>query len=100
MALGPGRYDTECMALIRALDAQGVILCVAGGSKGHGFSAAFRDVRLMETMPGMLRNLADAIEKDGIEAGIRSAGGNLVSDAMEAEIRQRLKAESEAGKAS
>lgn len=66
MALGPGKYDTECEQVLRSTDADMVLVIVLGGVRGAGFSASIRaDMPvLLRAVPGILRVTADAIERD------------------------------------
>lgn len=63
MAIGPGQYDEEVTELRERLQASGIVLMVAGGNRGHGFSAQL-DLQSMMLLPRVLRELADQIEAD------------------------------------
>ena len=63
MAQGPGKYNAELTALREQLQADGVILIVFGGVKGHGYSAQI-DSRIIDHTPAWLREIADGIERD------------------------------------
>ena len=63
MARGPGKYD-DLATLVRArAKAEGVIVIVIGGSKGGGFSVQ-ATAQVSAELPGLLRKLADDIERD------------------------------------
>jgi hypothetical protein len=62
MPEGQGKYDDLCTAARQAAESEATLLIVFGGNKGNGFSAQIpRD--LLETVPEILRALADEIEK-------------------------------------
>jgi hypothetical protein len=63
MALGPGKYDEACTAARETLAARGVVLIVFGGMHGNGFSCQ-APLDLQVALPGILRTVADSIEKD------------------------------------
>lgn len=67
MPLGPGKYDDLCeyvrnKAGVIGMPAQGALVIVVGGTKGSGFSMK-SDALLIQMLPGILRNVADQIEK-------------------------------------
>jgi hypothetical protein len=67
MALGPGKYDSECTQVMVAEHADAVLLIVIGGSKGSGCSCqATPEITL--SLPRILRRVADDIERSGIFA--------------------------------
>lgn len=67
MALGPGKYDTECTKLMVDEHADGVILVVIGGKRKSGFSCqAVPEVVFI--LPKILRAVADELERSGIQA--------------------------------
>ena len=59
---GPGRYDREASAARASAEALGVLLIVFGGHDGNGFSAQL-PLDLLLTVPAILRQLADRIER-------------------------------------
>jgi hypothetical protein len=63
MAEGPGKYDDVATIARVATKAKGIIIIVLGGELGNGFSVQMEAPDL-EIMPGILRDLADQIEKD------------------------------------
>jgi hypothetical protein len=63
--LGPGKYDAEATAAFEQTEAQGVILIVLGGNRGHGFSAQVT-AEAMAAIPALLRAVADQIEADEV----------------------------------
>jgi len=62
--IGPGKYDAELTAVREKIEARGAILIVFDGNRGGGFSAQL-PVDLATTVPGVLRNIADEIERRG-----------------------------------
>lgn len=74
MARGPGKYDKLAERCITEADAEAVVLIVFSGNKGSGMSAsvklvpefevAMRNLEVIARLPGVLRNVADHIEKD------------------------------------
>jgi hypothetical protein len=67
MALGPGKYDSECTLVRTRTQAEGVLLIVIGGTKGGGFSCQ-ATIEITASLPQILRNIADEIEHSGIRA--------------------------------
>lgn len=75
MAIGPGRYDALADYCIKASDADAVVVIVFKGTLGNGFTMrgkmgadfeiALRSLEAMDMLPGVLRRVADTIEKDG-----------------------------------
>lgn len=63
MAMGPGKYDEALSQAKRLCGATTAILIVLDGAKGPGFSAQLNPVQLL-SVPRMLRDLADQIERD------------------------------------
>lgn len=63
MAQGPGKYDDFATKLRRDTEAAAVIVAVIGGTLGNGFSVQGFAEHLVN-LPGMLRSMADQIEKD------------------------------------
>lgn len=57
-----GRYDEESKELLLRLTAQGVIVIVMGGEKGHGFSFSTINPGFVKNIAPMLRLVADEIE--------------------------------------
>jgi hypothetical protein len=64
MAIGPGKYDSECTIVREATEAHTAIVIVIGGTLGGGFSVQTQDQDILFKLPGMLRGLADNIEED------------------------------------
>jgi hypothetical protein len=67
MAIGPGKYDPECTDIRTRDQAEGVILIVIRGVKGSGFSCQATP-EITFSLPQILRNIADDIERSGIRA--------------------------------
>jgi hypothetical protein len=67
VALGPGKYDSECTQVMVAQHADAVILIVIGGNKGSGF-ACQATPEITVALPKLLRNVADEIERSGFHA--------------------------------
>jgi hypothetical protein len=63
MTIGPGKYDDLCTTVREELEADGVILIVLGGIRGHGFSCQ-TDLNTMARIPDLLENMARQIRKD------------------------------------
>lgn len=61
--LGPGRYDDLCNEARRKSGAVGAALIIFGGKDGHGFSVQ-APIFVLNDLPGVLRYMADEIEKD------------------------------------
>ena len=59
----PGIYDDICTRVREETEAAGVVLLVAYGKKGHGFSIQLPH-DLFATLPAVLRGLANEVEKD------------------------------------
>lgn len=65
--IGPGKYDKDTENIIQRDGAQAVIIIVAGGVRGCGFSASFTPEFVgdgMQNMASVLRTVADQIEED------------------------------------
>jgi len=63
MPIGPGKYDDICTAARIAANAQAVVLIIAGGNQGAGFSVQAYDPGMLRGLPAVLRDVADEIEK-------------------------------------
>jgi hypothetical protein len=59
---GPGKYDDLATVVRRDARAAGVLVIVFGGTKGDGFSAQL-PLDLLITVPAILRDVADQIDK-------------------------------------
>jgi hypothetical protein len=57
---GPGKYDDEATLVRERTEAQGVIVIVAGGNKGAGFSVQ-GTVMFIATLPDTLEEVARQI---------------------------------------
>jgi hypothetical protein len=64
MPAGPGKYDAECQKVFFDVEAQTVLMVVVRGNKGNGFSVISTDMGLVVKMPGMLRDIADQLQRD------------------------------------
>jgi hypothetical protein len=64
MPVGPGKYDHLASQAREAADARAVLLMIIGGEQGGGFSFQSYDPELILTLPAILRNMADQIERD------------------------------------
>lgn len=58
-----GKFGPEVERLLLELQANGIILVVAGGPRGPGFSVAVTDPALLFSLPRVLRETADTIER-------------------------------------
>jgi hypothetical protein len=65
MALGPGKYDTQCTQVREETQATGVCLLVFDGCKGSGFSVQTENLCSLAMLPQILRDAADQIESSG-----------------------------------
>jgi hypothetical protein len=64
MARGPGKYDELCTYVMDKSDASAVIVIVLGGNAGSGFSVQSIHPMVEDSMPSLLRAVADQIERD------------------------------------
>ena len=75
--MGPGEYDAECTAARESAGAPIAILIIIGGDRGNGFSAQFitdvpgKPPKELAAVPALLRDVADQIERDQREHGLR-----------------------------
>jgi len=60
--LGPGRYDDLCTLVRKRAKAEGVVVIIVGGNRGHGF-AVQGDLELTERLPDMLESVARDIRR-------------------------------------
>jgi hypothetical protein len=67
MAFGPGKYDSECTQIMVGEIAEAVLVIVLGGKRGSGFSCQATPA-ITFSLPRILRNVADEIEKSGVGA--------------------------------
>jgi len=63
MPIGPGKYDNECTEVREKLKAKGVVLLVAGGERGSGFSVQ-ADLLATMALPNVLEDMAKQIRAD------------------------------------
>ena len=63
MSHGPGKYDHECSVARALANADGVLLIVLNGDRGHGFSVQIPPTAL-HAIPAILRDIANQIEAD------------------------------------
>lgn len=63
MPLGHGKYDDLCTKVREDAHAVAALVIVLSGNKGHGFSSQTSDLRVLEKLPEMLRNVARQIEE-------------------------------------
>lgn len=68
MPNGPGKYDDVCTLARIATSAEAIVLIVANGNEGQGFSVQMADPRYLLTLPSVLRDVADEIEKQQTSA--------------------------------
>jgi len=61
--LGGGKYEEATTQARLSTGAAGVILIIFGGAQGHGFSVQ-APPGLVPTIPGILRKVAEQIERD------------------------------------
>jgi hypothetical protein len=60
---GPGKYDDLCTEARLKAEAIGCVLILVGGNKGQGF-ACQGPIEFLQTLPDVLRAVADQIEVD------------------------------------
>ena len=63
MALGPGKYDDLCTRAREEAGAESCVLIITNGKKGSGFSMQTANLTHLVTLPQVLRNVANEIEK-------------------------------------
>lgn len=62
-----GKYDDEVRVAMESAKANGVLLIVLGGDRGSGFSVAMKPGAVTQAdIARVLREVASAIEKDGV----------------------------------
>ncbi len=65
MATGAGgKYDEICTQNLFDTEAEMVLLIVLRGNRGNGFSVASTSLEAVCSIPGIVRQVADQIEKD------------------------------------
>jgi hypothetical protein len=67
MVVGPGLYDDLCTRAREDADAVAAMVIILGGRGGSGFSvqsSSHVHDKVMQTLPGLLRMMADEIERD------------------------------------
>lgn len=65
-----GAYDADCERILTKHEADGVLLMVVNGKKGHGMSVCLDEknphaLDLGRSIPSLLRRLADMVENQG-----------------------------------
>jgi hypothetical protein len=60
---GPGKYDELATHVRESAAAEGVVLVVFGGKRGHGMSVQ-ATADLQRNLPAILRDLADRIARE------------------------------------
>jgi hypothetical protein len=61
---GPGKYDEIATAAREATEAEAIVLIIANGIYGNGFSVQSMDPGIVKILPDMLEAMAKAIRKD------------------------------------
>jgi hypothetical protein len=61
---GPGKYDDIATLARKATEADAIVLIVANGLLGNGFSVQTIRPELIKTLPDMLEAMAKIIRKD------------------------------------
>lgn len=64
MPLGGGKFDPYATLILGAEGAAGVVVIVAGGTKGGGFSISSTSLDFPKQLPRILRETATKIEQD------------------------------------
>lgn len=59
MPVGPGKYDDLCTYVREEAEAEGVLLIVINGNKGHGFSC-----QALEYMAGAIPDFLETVAKE------------------------------------
>lgn len=72
--MGPGKYDALCTLVREQAEAVLVAVIVMGGNHGSGFAVQTVDPSLSARLPGILRDMADEIERT--PQGHATNGGN------------------------
>lgn len=68
MSVGSGgKYDAESELALAMTQGKLVALIVVGGTRGTGFSLATIDPRLLPSVVGVLRDVANQVEADARE---------------------------------
>ena len=67
MAVGPGKYDDLCTEVRKKAKAQGALVIILGGERGHGFSCQ-APLPMTMMLPDMLEDIARQIRAGGIGA--------------------------------
>lgn len=62
MSKEEGDYTDEAKAILKKQEADGVIIIVMGGTRGHGFSVATKNPQIIKLAPSMLRLVAGDME--------------------------------------
>jgi len=65
--IGGGKYDALMTALMTATQADAIVLLAVGGTLGNGGGMSVREgkIEMHKSMPQMLRDAADRLEKSG-----------------------------------
>ena len=63
MTMGPGKYDDLCTHVREQAQADGVVLIIANGKQGSGFSVQ-APIDVHAALPGLLESLAESIRMD------------------------------------
>jgi hypothetical protein len=61
--LGGGKYDQECQRAFDSAKARACVLLVVGGDRGHGFSVTSDNPLIIASLPPLLREMADSIDR-------------------------------------
>ena len=64
MSTGPGVYDARCTTARDLSDAESAILIIVKGVEGSGFSVQTRNPQFAQSLPLLLRTVADQIETE------------------------------------
>lgn len=67
MAIGGGKYEKEVVEMLERLRADGVMLIVVNGDRGHGVATRGTAIGIL-MLPTLLRMIASDIESDTGEA--------------------------------
>jgi hypothetical protein len=68
VALGPGKYGKNAEALLKVVGGD-LCIVILSGPDGLGFDVATSNLALLATIPGILRIVADSLDRDLFEKG-------------------------------
>jgi hypothetical protein len=63
MPFGPGKYGANAAALLAQTDGELCVIIITGGRDGNSFDVGTTNPALVATIPTLLRDTADNIER-------------------------------------